>query len=81
MTALGGCRETSFLCAPPASEPAAHTALRTRVPAPHLFLVRPAGHLHPSSGPPIPRHLYSRQGRSVMEALGPREADDVQATG
>ena len=59
---LGGCRQTSFLHSPLASEPAAHTAVRTRVPAPHLFLVPPAGRLHPSSGPPSPG--TSAQGRA-----------------
>ena len=64
LTALGGCRQTSFLCSPLASEPPAHTALRTRVPAPHLFLVPPAGRLHPSSGPPSPG--TSAQGRAAQ---------------
>ena len=79
-TALGGCRQTSFLCSPPASEPAAHTALRTRVPGPHLFLVLPSWAPPPQLRLTIPRHLCSRQGSSVMEALGPQEAGDVQAT-
>ena len=34
----------------------------------------------PQLRPTIPRHLCSRQGRSVMEALGPQEAGVVQAT-
>ena len=40
----------------------------------------PAVHLHPSSDPPIRRYLCSRQGRSVIEALGPQEVGEVQTT-
>ena len=35
----------------------------------------------PQLRPTIPRHFCSRQGLSVMEALGHQEAADVQATG
>ena len=80
LTALEDCRETAFLCSPPASEPAAHTAVRTRVPAPRLFLVPPSWVPPPQLRPTNPRHFCSRQGLSVMEALGPQEAGDVQAT-
>ena len=61
LTALGGCRQTSFLCAPPASEPAAHSALRTRFPA-LISSWYTSWAPHPSSGPPSPG--TSAQGRA-----------------
>jgi hypothetical protein len=77
---LGGLQANLLPLLPSSIRASSTQSSQDQGPYPHLFLVPPAGHLHPSLGPPIPRHLCSRQGCSVMEALGPQEAGDVQAT-
>ena len=64
LTALRGCRQTSFLRSPPASEPAAHTDLRTRVPAPISSWSPQLGACTPAQAHPSPG--TSTQGRAAQ---------------